>query len=307
MLPDSNFVQESISINLYYLRTIREFCLNIQTSLISFEQIYIQEAENIAIGCEELGNKIIKFANGKVPQKALDYQIYVTPYTLECEKLTEKLFNVKMATNITEAEMKLESGKIDSVTAELVDATEQINEQALILAQRLIDLCNELQNKMATNELFSYSYLTMIQFIIFETELYKSGLTRITQKIILDPSSVSNYEFYFNNSMQSIATFINKLVDPQDKEIVDNSNTFINAFANSAEIYMITPLNPENQYALTNREVALVKDFSEFIKFCIKELLNKRAYFIIEPIFLDNMYTQVNFFLYVLNYNQVSQ
>ena len=34
MLNDVDYVQESIAINLYYLRTLREFCLNIQTSLI---------------------------------------------------------------------------------------------------------------------------------------------------------------------------------------------------------------------------------------------------------------------------------
>ena len=40
---------------------------------------------------------------------------------------------------------------------------------------------------------------------------------------------------------------------------------------------------------------------------CVRDLLTRNAYFIIEPIFLDNMYTQINFFQYILNYNKKNQ
>lgn len=119
MLNDVDYVQESIAINLYYLRTLREFCLNIQTSLIPFQTAYIKEAELIALECEALGSQIASFASGLVSSDALDYQIYVTNYTLECEELTEKLFNVQINTDITKKELELKPGNPTSVSSEL--------------------------------------------------------------------------------------------------------------------------------------------------------------------------------------------
>lgn len=307
MLSEVNFVQESIAINLYYLRTLREFCLNIQTSLVPFEKGYISKAESIALSCERLGNDITSFASGMVSKEALDYQIYVTQYTLECEKLTEKLFNIDIDTGITEKELQLKSGEPKTVSQEMVDSMKRINAEAFSLADEFSKLCTEIVDKMEINELFSYSYIALTRFMIYETELFKSGLERLIQQFQIDPSSAANYEFYFNNSMRSIAIFIEKLVDPINEDIFDKAKWFENSFKDAEETYKTTSLTPDNQKALTEKETLLVKEFHNFMEECIKKLLAREAYFIIEPIFLDNMYTQINFFQYILNYNKKNQ
>lgn len=307
MLSEVNFVQESIAINLYYLRTLREFCLNIQTSLVPFEKGYISKAESIALSCERLGNDITSFASGMVSKEALDYQIYVTQYTLECEKLTEKLFNIDIDTGITEKELQLKSGEPKTVSKEMVDSMKRINAEAFSLADEFSKLCTEIVDKMEINELFSYSYIALTRFMIYETELFKSGLERLIQQFQIDPSSAANYEFYFNNSMRSIAIFIEKLVDPINEDIFDKAKWFENSFNEAEETYKTTPLTPDNQKALTEKETLLVKEFHNFMEECIKKLLAREVYFIIEPIFWDNMYTQINFFQYILNYNKKNQ
>ena len=307
MLSEVNFVQESIAINLYYLRTLREFCLNIQTSLVPFEKGYISKAESIALSCERLGNDITSFASGMVSKEALDYQIYVTQYTLECEKLTEKLFNIDIDTGITEKELQLKSGEPKTVSQEMVDSMKRINAEAFSLADEFSKLCTEIVDKMEINELFSYSYIALTRFMIYETELFKSGLERLIQQFQIDPSSAANYEFYFNNSMRSIAIFIEKLVDPINEDIFDKAKWFENSFNEAEETYKTTPLTPDNQKALTEKETLLVKEFHNFMEECIKKLLAREVYFIIEPIFWDNMYTQINFFQYILNYNKKNQ
>lgn len=307
MLSEVNFVQESIAINLYYLRTLREFCLNIQTSLVPFEKGYISKAESIALSCERLGNDITSFASGMVSKEALDYQIYVTQYTLECEKLTEKLFNIDIDTGITEKELQLKSGEPKTVSKEMVDSMKRINAEAFSLADEFSKLCTEIVDKMEINELFSYSYIALTRFMIYETELFKSGLERLIQQFQIDPSSAANYEFYFNNSMRSIAIFIEKLVDPINEDIFDKAKWFENSFNEAEEAYKTTSLTPDNQKVLTEKETLLVKEFHNFMEECIKKLLAREVYFIIEPIFWDNMYTQINFFQYILNYNKKNQ
>ena len=256
MLNDVDYVQESIAINLYYLRTLREFCLNIQTSLIPFQTAYIKEAESIALECEALGSQIASFASGLVSSDALDYQIYVTNYTLECEELTEKLFNVQINTDITKKELELKPGNPTSVSSELKKIMEDINNEAYNLADRFVTLSRKVLDGMTSNEIFSYSYI---------------------------------------------------LVDPKNSQISNEANWFENEFTKREEAYKVTALTPENQKNLTEKESILVGEFHNFMEKCIRELLTRNAYFIIEPIFLDNMYTQINFFQYILNYNKKNQ
>lgn len=307
MLNDVDYVQESIAINLYYLRTLREFCLNIQTSLIPFQTAYIKEAESIALECEALGSQIASFASGLVSSDALDYQIYVTNYTLECEELTEKLFNVQINTDITKKELELKPGNPTSVSSELKKTMEDINNKAYNLADRFVTLSRKVLDGMTSNEIFSYSYITLTEFMIYDTELFKTGLERLIKQTQIDPSSVVNYEFYFNNSMRTIAVFIKKLVDPKNSQISNEASWFENEFTKREEAYKVTALTPENQKILTEKESILVGEFHNFMEKCIRELLTRNAYFIIEPIFLDNMYTQINFFQYILNYNKRNQ
>ncbi len=307
MLNDTQFVQESIAINLYYLRTLREFCLNLQTSLIAFQTTYIKEAEEIALSCEDIGNEITSFANGLVSQKALEYNIYVTDYTLECERLTEKLFNVKIDSNITKREQNLKGGNPTSVSNEIKEIMKKINDTAYDLANRFLTLSRKILDGINSNELFSYSYIALIEFMIYDTELFKTGLERLINQAQIDPSSVVNYEFYFNNSMKSISIFIKKLVDPKNTQISNEANWFENEFNKREEEYKVTALTPENQKNLTEKEEILVGEFHNFIEKCIEECLTRQAYFIIEPIFLDNMLTQINFFRYLLNYNRENQ
>lgn len=307
MLNDTQFVQESIAINLYYLRTLREFCLNLQTSLIAFQTTYIKEAEEIALLCEDIGNEITSFANGLVSQKALEYNIYVTDYTLECERLTEKLFNVKIDSNITKREQNLKGGNPTSVSNEIKEIMKRINDTAYDLANRFLTLSRKILDGINSNELFSYSYIALIEFMIYDTELFKTGLERLINQAQIDPSSVVNYEFYFNNSMKSISIFIKKLVDPKNTQISNEANWFENEFNKREEEYKVTALTPENQKNLTEKEEILVGEFHNFMEKCIEECLTRQAYFIIEPIFLDNMLTQINFFRYLLNYNRENQ
>ena len=55
MLSDSKFIENSLISNLYYLRTLREFCSRVQLSLPSNYKEYIDIAGKLDKQCEELG------------------------------------------------------------------------------------------------------------------------------------------------------------------------------------------------------------------------------------------------------------
>ncbi len=137
MLSDSKFIENSLISNLYYLRTLREFCARVQLSLPSNYKEYIDIAGKLAKQCEELGSKIMKYANRNIPSVALNSDIFVTPYTLRLEELTNKLFAYDINTDITKQELALEP-EIPKPNPELIQALEEINQEALNIANEFI-------------------------------------------------------------------------------------------------------------------------------------------------------------------------
>lgn len=304
ILNNEEFVMESINLNLYFLRSVREFCANIELSFLSNNIFYINKAKDIALRCEEIGRELMKISNNKISQKAIDYEILTTPYTLPCEELTEKLFDIKLATDITKIEVNLKPGIVLNVTDELVKTIENINSRALTITKDFTTLCNDINKKLVTNNLFSYSYPTMYEFMVYQTSIFNLELDRLINKDKIDPLFALNYEFLGSNSMRTIALFINKLVDIKHKDITLKSQEFADRFDEMAKLYSSTSITPENQKELTDKQIDLVTEFKLFVERCITDLLNSNLYFIIEAIFFDNMLTKVNYFLYILSINR---
>lgn len=303
MLNDEEFVQESIDTNLYYLKSLRDFCLNVELSFPQNDQEYIDRAKEIVDGCQRVGEKLVNLANGRVSQTALDFQIYITDYSIPTEKLTEKLFGVDLAQEILKKEEEFTSGKDKNPSDEVINELEIINNESLDLVNKFIELSTDINEKLLNNELFSYTYPSLYEFMIYQCSTYKEQLERLIKRISIDPSYALDSEYYQNNSMKSIALFISILVDPQNEDIVSQANNFFKLFDQADETYKNTALTPENQKKLANQETLLVNDFHNFMQMCLERLIKAETYFIIEPTFINNLYTEINFLRYTLYSN----
>lgn len=300
MLDEKQLIQEAVETNLFYLRTLKEFCLNVQTSFLVKEQNLADEMEKIAKACEMLMVKILTQFPESVSQRSIDYQIFVTPFTLKCEELTEKLFAVLINKELTRQELSLKSGT-PAVSEEKITEIQTINQEAYRLAENFIEDGKVIFENLLKNQLFSYSYPTMFAFMLYEIGIYQGELKRLLESTKQSPSTALSYELDLNIAMKTIATFIEKLVDPKNIEISQAARNFIIKFQERENIYKSTPLSPDIQKKLSDEEYTLVQEFQQFLENCIQQVLNEKAYFIIEPIFLDNMLTEVNYFLFKLS------
>lgn len=301
MLDDISFVGQSVNINLYFLRTLREFCATIQLASLESNSEYSDRAMAIALRCEELGRLLVEYSNGNVSQKALDYQIFVTEFTLPIEKLTEKLFSIKIATDITEEEMNLTAGVPTIPSLEVVDNIMKFNEEALIICNDLRELCVDIFVKQRSNNLFLYIYPSLLLFMIREIDIYKLELERLINKSIVDPIYASDVELLYNLVMQAVAGFLGGLIDPYNQEEVRTFHDFNRKFEEQAKLYRTVPITPDNQKELIQQSIKLTDEFHEFMKVIIQNVLDSKINFIIEPLFLDNMYTEINYFRYLLS------
>ena len=301
MLTEEEFYKESIDANLYYLRTLRDFCINIELSFYG-DNLYKGRAALLARESQDLGREIVTLTNGKVPSKGLNYQIFYTEYTLPIERLTEKLFNLNLSTNITEMQLKLTPTDTFEVNDELITALTSFNDRATSIASEFINLAREIRDEMTSNNLFSYSYPTMYNFMIITIELYIGELNRLKERIRKDPIIALDTEYGYNITAYEITSFLRGLIDPNATSYIEVLNNILNEiYPGLLEDYNSLPLSPENQQNLTERSIAVIRRIRLLISNMLRDLLDAKLYFIIEPLAIDNFYRNINYFLYALD------
>ena len=303
MLTEEEFYKESIDTNLYYLRTLRDFCINIELSFYG-DNPYKSRAALLARRSQDLGREIVTLTNGKVPTKGIDYQIYYTEYTLPIERLTEKLFGINLATDITEMELKLIPTDTFDINDEIIKSMTSMNERAVDIANEFIMLAREIRGEMTSNNLFSYSYPTMYNFMIITIKLYIGELNRLKEMIRKDPIIALDTEYGYNITAYEITSFLRGLIDPNATQYIEVLNNILNEiYPQLLEDYNSLPLSPENQQNLTERSIAVIRRIRLLITDMLKDLLAAKLYFIIEPLAIDNFYRNINYFLYALDAN----
>lgn len=301
MLTEEEFYKESIDANLYYLRTLRDFCINIELSFYG-DNPYKGRAALLARESQDLGREIVTLTNGKVPSKGLNYQIFYTEYTLPIERLTEKLFNLNLGTDITEMQLKLTPTDTFEVNDELITTLTSFNDRATSIANEFINLAREIRDEMTSNNLFSYSYPTMYNFMIITIELYIGELNRLKERIRKDPIIVLDTEYGYNITAYEITSFLRGLIDPNATSYIEVLNNILNEiYPQLLEDYNSLPLSPENQQNLTERSIAVIRRIRLLISNMLRDLLDAKLYFIIEPLAIDNFYRNINYFLYALD------
>lgn len=301
MLNDEEFYSESLNTNLYYLRTLRDFCINIKLSFYEDNE-YKKRAEILAKKSQDLGREIITYTDGKVPAKGLRYQIYYTEYTLPIERLTEKLFNINLATDITESSLQLTPTTTFTIDNEMIKAMMKINEEATAIANDFLMLAREIRKEMTSNNLFSYSYPALYDFMIITIELYIGELNILKERIKKDPIIALDTEYGYNITSYEIVSFLRGLIDPNATNYIEILNTILNEeYPKLLEDYNTLPLSPENQQNLTERSIAINRRIRFTLANMLKDILDSKLYFIIEPLAIDNFYRNINYFLYILN------
>ncbi len=300
MLSDDLYGQQSLINHLFYLRTIREFCVNIELSFYSWNKDYIEVANGFKARCEELGTIAIGLADNKIPTRVFESGSFVSNYTLDTELLTEKLFNINLNTDLTIKEMNLNTtDKLSSFTNEELKQIDELNNNSINLAQNFIDFCGDILTELRKSNLFSYSYPLFYNYMIEETTLYMNDLKRIQNKTNADPTFVTSYEYWYSNSMMQACKFIIGLSDPAQETLILNADNYRKIFSKQMDAYKDVS-SPEKEKVLNDETIEHMKNFISFLSKLIERILNSELYFIVEPLFFDNLLTEANYFLYLL-------
>ena len=301
LLTDREFFIQSLRDHLYYLRTIREFCITIELSFYKNNDNYTQVASDFASKCDELGREAISYTGGFVSQNALKNNIYVTEFSLPCEKLTEKLFGVNIDTAFTEKELSFQAGLNEKINSEIISDIQKLNEKALVFARNFSVFCEEIRHKLDSQRLFSFSYSDFFSYIFDEVDTYILDLERITSMEGYSPIYAVGYEYKFANTLQKTASFIRDWVDVKSSDVFDMASYYVNSFGEIINLYLKASISPDVQETLSKNMNNILIDYQDFLQNILSRLIANKLYFITPPVSIDNIYTSVNFYKFILN------
>lgn len=301
MLTNKEFYIQSLRDHLYYLRSIKNFCLTIELSFYKNNEEYINIVESFQKKCTELIKESLEYTNGLVSKDALDREIYVTEFSLPCEVMTEKLFEINIDTIITEKELTLKEGINQSINEELLNKIKLLNEKSIVFARNFKDLCNDIRIKLDNNNLFSFSYLDFFNYIFDEVNTYIDDLERIILMESFSPIYAASYEYKFATTLQMTAKFIRDWVDTSRKDIFDIATYYVNNFGTIIESFLKASISPMVQEKLSIDMNNLLRDYHDFVNNLLNQLINKKIVFITPPISIDNIYKSINFYKFVLD------
>lgn len=299
MLENKEYVYESLANHLYFAGTIRSFCTTIGLTFFKNNGQYIDRAIKLGYEATDIINETILLMNKEIASDVLSADVYITPYTKELDLLTQKLFGVSLLIQIDKDIEILNSRGNVIFNEEYLNKVDKLNNKSLLLIDSFKDFCSEIKTKLDSGNLFSYLYPDFFSYMYDEISVYGRDIERIMSKKDYTEFYLNEFTYYFNELLRESALYIRGFLDTIDQDAFDMASFYVNAFANLTLKYL---KKSDANTNLNIETVRLVTNYKKFITDIIEKLLKANTYFITPPLVLDNFLTNVNVYLFILNY-----
>ena len=298
MLNDKDIFNQSLVNHMYFSSSIRSFCTIIGLTFFKNNQDYIDRA--IAIGREatEIINKALEYMDKDLAKDVIKSDTYITSYSLDLSLLTEKLFDIDLEIAVAKDKEILNTRNNYTINEEVMNKVFKLNEDAERLINKFLSFVIEIRDKLNIGELFSYIYPDYFNYMYQEVSVYQRDLARIKTKDDYTNFYINEYNYYFNELLRKTGEYLRGFLDTTHQDVFDLLSYYIDAFSKLIEKY----LKNKNDFTLTEETERLVSNYKKFITDIIERLLKSELYFITPPISLDNFLTNINVYLYIINY-----
>ena len=303
MLSEKDFIIQSLDINLFFLRILKEHALFLEASLPTKNSYLARQANELKNVFEHLLSNALTLSYGIVSPK----NDAVTDYTYEAEKATSFLTGIQIDTNLTKFEYSLQSDSKYLNNSAMVQNVYSLNNNAIAAAYSIINLKTVILNGMLDLRLYSTSYPLLIDHIRREANLYINILKKLQKRkdknIIKD---AIKQEAFWNRIMAEHAKFIRGYLDPTEDELIEIANNFGNQFDNLTKEALELTEHVNNLPEVTDESLKATIKIRDFKVQGTKGFLNGKIKSIALPLLADHVLREANHYLHLLKkYNEI--
>jgi hypothetical protein len=301
MLPNKDFVRQSLDIHLFFARIMKEHSFFLQVGFTPRDTDFIHEADGFGRAFDKLLGETISLSNGVVSPEVLQSGEVITQYTLEAEMASSYLTGVRIPTELTEAEAGLSGGGFTGANPILEQRVFMLNQRAMNLVAALIQFKTAILSNVLSCKMFTVNYPLLIEHILREAKLYLRMIQRIQngESINVEREALEQ-ELFWNRIMAEHAKFIRGLLDPTEEELFKMANDFGNEFdqlTKAAKAALEKTIPPEK---VTEESLKATQAIRDFKAQGTRGLLECKIRSIIIPLLADHTLREANHYLRLL-------
>ncbi|GKX65887.1 DUF2935 domain-containing protein [Inconstantimicrobium mannanitabidum] len=303
MITKPKFINQSLEINLFFLRIMKEHSLFLEAAFGIKDKELITEADKFKNEFTKLLLQAITISDGVIPSHVLSANEIVTNYTADAEKATEFYTGIDIDTNLTALEKSLTpaTGAIPKNLSRLTEDVYSLNHRSISATNALIRFKTKLLNDVLSCSVYTTAYPLLIDHILREAKLFVSLLTKLQNGTEIDmKNDVLDLESFWNRIMSEHSYFIRGLLDPTEEELFNIANNFGNEFAvltKEASAINKASLDMSN---LTNKTLNKTIKLRDFKTQGTEGLLSCKIKSIIVPLLGDHVLREANQYIHLL-------
>ena len=292
-MNNNEYVRLSLELHLFFDRIMKEHSFFLEVAFTEKDNNLKQVARNFQKTFSDILNRVITLADGNVSSDLLRANEIITKNTLTAETQTNNLTNNSIDTDITKRELNIRNGMVNA-NEMLLRNISNLNNQTLIMVQRLISFKNNILNNVLSCNMYTTNYPLLIEHILNEAKMYHKLLTKIESRTFLTKEELYEQEVFWNNIMKEHAEFIRGLLDPTEEKLIITANNYAEEY--KSIIKNSTSNNPNTVNVSLNETI----NFRNFKVAGEEGILNCKIKSIIIPLLADHVVREANHFIRIL-------
>ncbi len=292
-MNNNDYIRLSLELNLFWSRIMKEHSFFIENAFTTNNLEYKNIACNFKNIFDNILKRVVYKADNNISIETLNNNTIVTKNTLDIEDKTSKLTGIKIDTDTTIKELELKSGNLNPSIKDS-DEISDINKQTLSVLEDLIKFKKDILDKVLSGKIYTFNYPSFIKHMIEEAKMYHDLLLKVENKEVVDNNFVYEQEIFFNNIMKEHALLVRNLLDSKEQTLINEANKF-------ALSYNKIINSNNNLINLTNISMEETEEFKKFKLECLKDILDNKIKSIINPLLIDHLVREANYFLKILN------
>lgn len=302
MLSNKMYVQQSLELNLFFMRIAKEHSFFMEAAFPAKNQELIQQAESIRIEFTKLLSETIMIADGLIRPEVISSGELVTKYTIEAERISEYYSGFNLDKEVTNCELSLDRHTNPAISAGLVEQVYSLNQRAIAATMLLADYKSKLLQDILACHVFTFNYPLLIDHILREAKFYLKMLNILQTREKLDiVQDMINQEIFWNRIMAEHCYFIRGLLDPTEVNLFNTANQFGKQFDELTRQAITLMDQPVKIPELNRKTLRATEKLRDFKASGTEGLLQCKIRSIAIPLLGDHVIREANHYLRLLN------
>ncbi len=301
MLSNEDFIQQSLELNLFFLRIMKEHAYFMEAAFGSKEKSLAQQSDTLKCELTKLLAETIMLADGVISPEVLSSGELVTKFTFEAERATEFYSGIQLDTELTSMELCLDKKLTPAISSLLVEQVSALNQKAITTTTILADYKSKLLQDILSCNIFTFNYPLLIDHILREARFYLKILNQLQKRQVVNIlEDIIDQEKFWNRIMAEHSKFIRGLLDPSEVALFETANRYGKVFDALTNQAMTMTAQTTILPQLSSKTIKATASLRDYKTAATEGLLQCKIRALAVPLLADHVLREANHYLRLL-------